>query len=86
MGRLVASVKRLSPARFRERYEADFMTALSRRATPGPGAGPPRLLAPRPMRADPELGDAVENLYPQASHLVIEEILARPEHEGRIAK
>lgn len=37
---------------------------------------------PETLRADPELGDAVENLYPQASHLAIEEILARPEYEG----
>ncbi|MBW2397357.1 MAG: hypothetical protein JRG95_24175 [Deltaproteobacteria bacterium] len=37
---------------------------------------------PEMLRADPELGDAVENIYPQASHLRIEEILARPEYDG----
>ena len=38
--------------------------------------------APEALRADPELGDTVENIYPQASYLRIEEILARPEYEG----
>lgn len=37
---------------------------------------------PDMLREDPELGDAVENIYPQASHLRIEEILARPEYDG----
>lgn len=38
MGRLVASIRRLPPVRFRDRYVADFMTALRRRATPGRNA------------------------------------------------
>ena len=37
---------------------------------------------PEMIRLDPEKGDALENLYPQASDFRIEEILARPEYEG----
>ncbi|NQZ97641.1 MAG: MMPL family transporter, partial [Myxococcales bacterium] len=35
---------------------------------------------PEEIRVDPELGDALENLYPQATDTVIEEIFARPEY------
>jgi len=38
MGRLVAAVGRLAPAEFRGRYEAAFMGALGKRATPGRNA------------------------------------------------
>ncbi len=38
LGRLVADLKRVSPAEFRERYEAAFMAALSRIASPGRNA------------------------------------------------
>jgi len=34
------------------------------------------------IRVDPEGGDGLANLYPQASNTRIEEILARPEYEG----
>ncbi len=34
------------------------------------------------IRLDPEGGDGLPNLYPQASHTRIEEILARPEYQG----
>ncbi len=34
------------------------------------------------IRLDPEGGDALPNLYPQATNTAIEEILARPEYEG----
>ena len=34
------------------------------------------------LRVDPEGGDALPNLYPQAPYLAIQEILARPEYEG----
>jgi hypothetical protein len=34
------------------------------------------------IRVDPEEGDALENLYPQATDTAIEEILARPEYQG----
>jgi predicted RND superfamily exporter protein len=34
------------------------------------------------IRVDPELGDTLGNLYPQATHHAIEEILARPEYAG----
>jgi len=37
---------------------------------------------PEEIRVDPELGDALENLYPQASAAAIETILARPEYAG----
>jgi predicted RND superfamily exporter protein len=38
--------------------------------------------APDMIRWDPELGDALENLYPQVTFSRIEEILARPEYAG----
>jgi uncharacterized protein YbgA (DUF1722 family)/uncharacterized protein YbbK (DUF523 family) len=38
LGRLVAGMKRLSRAELRERYEAAFMAALAKRATPGRNA------------------------------------------------
>lgn len=34
------------------------------------------------IRVDPEGGDGLSNLYPQASNTKVEEILARPEYEG----
>jgi predicted RND superfamily exporter protein len=34
------------------------------------------------IRLDPDGGDGLDNLYPQASYNVIEEILGRPEYEG----
>ncbi len=34
------------------------------------------------LMVDPEGGEAIENYYPQASFLAIEEILARPEYDG----
>jgi len=34
------------------------------------------------IRLDPEGGDGIENLYPQVTHVAIEETLARPEYEG----
>ena len=34
------------------------------------------------LRLDPEGGDGLDNLYPQVSFHVIEQILARPEYEG----
>lgn len=37
---------------------------------------------PESIRVDPELGDALENLYPQATESRIEAILARPEYAG----
>jgi predicted RND superfamily exporter protein len=37
---------------------------------------------PETLQWDPELGEQVDNVYPQASHLRIEEILARPEYAG----
>ena len=37
---------------------------------------------PEEIRVDPELGDALENLYPQATDAAIEAILARPEYAG----
>ncbi|MBW2421661.1 MAG: RND family transporter [Deltaproteobacteria bacterium] len=37
---------------------------------------------PDTIRWDPERGDEVDNLYPQASFLRIEEILTRPEYAG----
>jgi len=38
LGRLVAGMKRLSRAELRERYQAGFMAALAKRATPGRNA------------------------------------------------
>ncbi len=40
--------------------------------------------APETLRVDPELGDAVENVYPQPPYLRIEEILARSEYDGLV--
>jgi hypothetical protein len=37
---------------------------------------------PEVIRLDPDGGDALENLYPQASDAIIEEILARDEYAG----
>ncbi|NRA09866.1 MAG: MMPL family transporter, partial [Myxococcales bacterium] len=37
---------------------------------------------PEEIRVDPALGDALENLYPQATAAAIEAILARPEYAG----
>jgi len=37
---------------------------------------------PETLQWDPELGEQIENVYPQPSHLRIEEILARPEYAG----
>ena len=37
---------------------------------------------PEEIRVDPALGDALENLYPQATAASIESILARPEYVG----
>lgn len=34
------------------------------------------------IRLDPEGGDGIQNLYPQVTHVAIEEILARPEYQG----
>ncbi|MGB0620040.1 MAG: efflux RND transporter permease subunit [Myxococcota bacterium] len=39
---------------------------------------------PEVLRLDPDLGDAVENVYPQPPYLAIEEILARPEYDGLV--
>jgi len=38
------------------------------------------------IRLDPDGGDALANLYPQASHAAIQAILARPEYEGLVFK
>ncbi len=37
---------------------------------------------PEALRVDPELGDRLDNVYPQVSYYAIEKILERPEYEG----
>lgn len=34
------------------------------------------------LRVDPALGNQIDNIYPQATHLAIEDLLARPEYSG----